>query len=537
MGPTRLLAQQVSGPLQVIGPHAADWLGVPMRIGNQVRGAMVVQSYDYPDLYTVEDQSLLAFVGNHVATALERRDARDVLGRQARELREQIRVRELVEQQLKHEVMHDALTGLANRALLREVLARAIARQARESHYRFAVLFLDLDRFKVVNDSAGHLVGDALLRAVSERFAACVRAPDLVARLGGDEFAVLMVSVDSDDAPARLAQRLVDSLHAPMSIEGRELYTRASIGIVVAHGQYTSADDVLRDADIAMYRAKSSERGRYVLFDEALHRQTAALLALESELRVAVPRGQLEPYFQPIVRTGTGEVLGYEALMRWNHPERGVLAPGEFLGVAENAGLLEDIDWDMFDRTCALAPRLLSTGQYVNLNVSPRHFVAGDFATRLLELLDRHALAPACVRIEITEGALIEKPEAVSASVARLHQAGVFTALDDFGTGYSSLGYLHRLQLHALKLDRSFVAAMEPGEGRVARAVARSVLTLAQSLGLEVVAEGIETEHQRDELFAMGCQLGQGYLYARPQPLSAVAGADAGSVRVASSDS
>lgn len=522
MGDTASLHRQVSGPLEIIGPHAADWLGVPMLSGGQVRGAIVVQSYDQSGVYTAADQTLLSFVGSHILTALDRKQAQGELERRTHELSEQITVRKRIEQRLQHEVLHDSLTGLPNRACLREHLTRTLARQRRNPRDRFAILFLDLDRFKIINDSAGHLIGDELLKAVAARFSTCVRAPDVVARLGGDEFAILVERFDNDEVPVRLAQRLIASLVEPIRLQGKELFTAVSIGIVLSDPRYTSPEQLLRDADIAMYRAKSSDGARYELFDEALHGQTLDLLNLEDDLRRAIARREFEPYFQPIVRLADAQVVGYEALLRWNHPARGVLAPGEFLHAAQVSGMLETIDWQMFEQTCQLIPALIHHGQYVNLNFSPRHFHADDIDARLLALLRANDVAPQMVRIEITEGALMDKPEIVSRSIDRLRRAGVLTALDDFGTGYSSLSYLHRFRLHTIKIDRSFVADLAPADKSVVAAVVQAVLTLSQSLGLEVVAEGIETQVQRQALLGLGCKLGQGYLFARPQPLAAV---------------
>ena len=521
-GPSERLHEQVSGPLQVIGPHSADWLGVPMLQDGRVRGACVVQSYREGNRYTQTDQALLAFVGGHILTALDRKQAQADLAQRTRELSEQIAQRQEVQRQLEHEVLHDPLTGLPNRAYLREQVVRALARAQREPDYRFAVLVMDLDRFKVVNDSAGHPVGDALLVEVAHRFGQCMRAPDMLARLGGDEFAILLEHVDSSEGAVRLAQRLVASLDAPLHAAGKELFTSVSLGIVLSHRRYQDADEMLRDAEIAMYRAKGNDRQRFELFDELQHEQALELLDLESALRRAIVQREFEPYFQPIVRLDDGEVVGYEALLRWNRPQRGVLLPGAFLRVAEVSGLLENIDWLMFEHTCALIPQLVQGHQYVNINFSPRHFRNDHVDERLLTLLRSHGVTPAQVRIEVTEGTLMDNPERVGQTIDRLHQAGVYTALDDFGTGYSSLGYLHRFRLHTVKIDRSFVSDLMPGVTSPASAVAEAILTLSRSLGLEVVAEGIETQAQCEALKVLGCRLGQGYLFARPQPAQVI---------------
>lgn len=532
-GRAQLEPLEASGALARKRPSPC-WLGVPLLCNERCVGALAVQTYTAGVHYSARDQELLTFIAYQIGNGLQRQHAADSLKRantaleqrvteRTAELREQIRVRGRIEQQLKHEAMHDSLTGLPNRACLREQLARALDRQQRDPAMQFAILFIDLDRFKVINDSAGHLVGDALLSAVADRFSGCVRDADLVARLGGDEFAILTEPVQAGDEPVKLAQRLVESLRKPVRIGERELFTAASIGIVISHSGYSDADELLRDADIAMYRAKANGQQRFEVFDEELHQHAVELLRLEADLRKALERDEFVPYFQPIVDLREGRVVGHEALLRWHHAQRGCLAPDAFVRAADAAGLLEAIDWRVYRHTCRAVPTLLATGQYVNLNVAPRHLLAEDFDARLLALLAEHDVAPAQVRIEITEGALMDNPQRAAATLKRLHEAGVLAALDDFGTGYSSLGYLHRFQLSTLKIDRSFVEQLGRGEqARDGTAVAAAILTLSRSLGLEVVAEGIESEAQREALLELGCELGQGYLFARPQPLEMV---------------
>jgi diguanylate cyclase (GGDEF)-like protein len=523
MGPTSKLYEQATGPLAIIGPGAADWLGVPITVDGHVRGALVVQSYEQGGLYSAVERDLLTYVGTHIVTAIDRKRAFERLEQQTRELERQIGVRELIEQRLQHEVLHDPLTGLPNRAYLREHLSRAMATQARDPSQRFAVLFLDLDRFKVINDSAGHVVGDELLKVVAQRFSDCLRPPDIVARLGGDEFAIVMHGIEGGDTPVRLAQRLIDAMREPIRVQDKQLFSGVSVGIALGSPAYAAPEELLRDADIAMYRVKERARGGFDMFDEQLHRQALELLALESELRHAVSRGEFLPHFQPILRLGDGAVVGYEALMRWEHPTRGLLAPGAFLRVAEASGVLEALDWQLYDAVFRVLPSLLRDHQYVNLNLSPRHFLVHDLDARLLALMRGHGVRPAQVRIEITEGALIDNPDRVGACIDRLRMAGVYTALDDFGTGYSSLGYLHRFRFHTIKLDRSFITDLVPGGVTVASAVVRAVIELSRALDLDVIAEGIETPAQRDAVRSLGCTFGQGYLFARPAPAAAFA--------------
>ncbi|MEO8161354.1 MAG: EAL domain-containing protein, partial [Arenimonas sp.] len=433
-----------------------------------------------------------------------------------RELRAQISVREQFEHKLKHEALHDALTGLPNRSQLLVTLRNALARYHGDQEQAFAVLFLDLDRFKVVNDSVGHLVGDELLKEAAKRIGQCIREPDMVARLGGDEFAIVIARIHDAVEAVMVAERVIRSLSEPMRIAGKELYTSASIGIAFSHLRYQHPEELLRDADVAMYRAKAAGRQRFALFDEGLREDALRQLELEGDLRRAVQRNEFEPYYQPIVRLSDGAVVGYEALMRWHNPDRGVLEPAEFLNTAEETGTLAQIDWQIYDQVCCDIRTLGASGAYCTINVSPRHLRANGFSERLLALLASHDVKPSLLRLEITEGALLENPDQVQLCLAQLRAAGVQTLLDDFGTGFSSLSYLHRFPLHGLKIDRSFVAALQYGESGGSTAIVRAIRLLADSLGLEVVAEGIESEEQRQQLRLLGLTLGQGYLFARP---------------------
>jgi len=521
------------GELKTMGPLSAAWLGVPLVLGERTMGLLAVQSYTPGVGYTDRDRELLTFISYQIAHGLERQRAAGELkdayaGLERRvvertlELSEQIEVREQIEQRLKHEVMHDSLTRLPNRAYLRDQLLRSLAHGVRDPHYCFAVLFMDLDRFKVINDSVGHLVGDALLQEVALRFGTCVRGGrDMVARLGGDEFAILM-EVDNAEGAMRMGRRVIEALREPVRVDGKELFTSVSVGIAMSGPRHASPEDVLRDADIAMYRAKSGGRNRIEVFDEALHEQALQLLEMESDLRRAVTRCEMEPYFQPIVRLHDGEVMGYEALMRWNHPERGVLAPGAFLHAADASGTIEMLDWQVFERALEMVPRLLPPGKYVNLNFSPRHFRSANLATRFLQLIADKGVAPSQVRIEVTEGTLMENSEQIGLVFNALREGGLLIALDDFGTGYSSLSYLHRFKLHTVKIDRSFIGDLQLAEEGGSTAVVRAILALSRAQRLEVVAEGIETDLQRLALIELGCELGQGYYFARPASLESI---------------
>ncbi len=518
------------------GHDSVCWLGVPLVCAERTVGALVVQSYTPEHRYTLRDQELLTFVSYHIANALERVRAAESL-KQAyaglerrvgertralalanRDLREQIAERERVEARLKYETLHDSLTGLPNRSLLMQRLEQALERYQADPSKLFAVLFLDLDRFKVINDSVGHLIGDDLLFQAGGRVRACLKSQDVVARLGGDEFGVLLEDIGDADAACHIAQRIINELNAPFRLAAKELFTSTSIGIAIAAPRYRRPEELLRDADSAMYRAKAEGRHRWALFDDRLRQQALTLLEVENDLRRALTRGEFEPHYQPIVRLSDGEVIGYEALMRWHHSERGVLLPGEFLSVAEESGLSEAIDWQIFEQVFAHAPALSASGAFISINLSGRHFCSADLDRHLLGLLARHGVPAHRLRIEVTERALLENPTDVKRTLQSLRSHGISVALDDFGTGYSSLSYLHQYPLQALKIDQSFVASLTEGDSGGSVAVVRAILTLAETLSMQVIAEGIETAEQREVLQKLGCECGQGFLFARAQP-------------------
>jgi diguanylate cyclase (GGDEF)-like protein len=525
-----------TGAAEPIGARSRSWLGVPLICNERPVGVLAVQSHSDEHRYTPRDQELLTFVSYHIANALERKrngeslkqaygeleqrviERTSELAAANRDLREHIAMRERMERQLKHETLHDALTGLPNRNFLLGRLTQALVSFERDPRRRFAVLFLDLDRFKVVNDSVGHLVGDELLNEVGGRIAACLEPRDLVARLGGDEFAILLNDIENAEDACALAQRVIDALNAPIRLGGKEVFTSTSIGIAIAATRYNKAEELLRDADVAMYRAKAEGRHRYALFDEHLHQEAMQLLELEIDLRRAISRNEFVPFFQPIVRLTDRSVVGYEALLRWQHPERGLLLPADFLAVAEDNGAAEQIDWQMFERVFEVAAPLLTNNGFIGINLSGRHFRSDVLDQQLLALLRRHGIRPESVRIEVTERMLIENPPAAKRMLEALRRDGMSVSLDDFGTGYSSLSYLHQYPLQALKIDRSFISDLTPEATGGSAAVVRAILAMAGTLGMQVIAEGIETEAQHQALIQLGCEFGQGFLFARPAP-------------------
>lgn len=534
----RIAALEAEGKVRSYGTQAHCWLGVPLFRDDRVVGVIAVQSYSSEVAFSVRDQDLLTFVAFHIGSSLARKQAQDRLvqahanleqrvSERTRELAEanaelveQIGERMRVERKLIHQTMHDALTGLPNRLQLLERLGRAITSAADDPQACFAVLFMDLDRFKLVNDSVGHAVGDELLVEAGRRIVASVRGDDVVARLGGDEFAILAEGLDGPGMAEELGRRVLSALNAPVWVAGRELFPSASIGIALWHPRYRSGEEMLRDADAAMYRAKSDGRDRCALFDEQMHREATRSLDMETDLRRAIQAERFVPYYQPIVRMDTGEPVGQEALLRWRHEQQGLLAPGEFLDVGEDSGLIEQIDWLLYARVIEDLARHPLPG-YAAINVSPRHFRAADFATRLLSLLEAAGVSPDRLRVEITEVALLDDAPRTLESLALLRRHGVLAQLDDFGTGFSALSYLHRFPIASLKIDRSFVAGLESDGYAESVAVIRAIVALATSLGIELIAEGVETRHQRERLMELGCLYAQGFLFSPPVPLPA----------------
>lgn len=536
----RILELAAAGEVLSHGPRAVCWLGVPLIYDEHAVGVLAVQSYAPEIVFSERDLELLTFVGYHIATGLERKRAQDSLqlayldleqrvadrtqelAATNRELVDQISERQRIEERLKHQALHDGLTGLPNRSFLLDRLELALIRYRFNRERGFAVLFVDLDRFKVVNDSVGHLVGDELLKVAAARIQSAIRATDTVARLGGDEFAILLEDLAEDRVAGRVAQGVIAALADPIRIDGKELYTSASIGIALAHPGYRHAEELLRDADAAMYRAKARGRQRFEVFDEQLRAEAVRVLDLEGDLRRGLMRGEFESYYQPIVRLADHAVVGYEALLRWNHPSRGLLLPAEFLAVADEIGCLEQIDWLVLEQACEQLVATIDQACYIGVNVTARQLRRHDFDVQVLRRLQAHGVEGRRLRLEVTEGALLEDPEPICATLLRLRDAGVVAQLDDFGTGYSSLSYLHRFPIRALKVDRSFIAGLMAADAESSVAVVRAIIALAGSLRLEVIAEGIETAEQAERVAALGCELGQGYHYAHPLPAPAL---------------
>jgi diguanylate cyclase (GGDEF)-like protein len=433
-----------------------------------------------------------------------------------RVLEREIAERKAAEQLLQIQAHRDALTGLANRALLMEHLTRTLARSRRQSKPTFAVLMLDIDRFKVVNDSLGHGVGDRLLVGIAERLGHCLREVDTAARLGGDEFAILLEGIGDLRDATRTAERIQRALTDPFMLEGKEVLATASIGIAMMEPRYSRAEDLLRDADAAMYRAKEEGRARCQVFDREMHTTVMAQLRLEGDLCKAVERNELVLHYQPIVSVKDGALVGFEALVRWHHPERGLVQPGEFIPIAEETGLIRPLGrWVMTEACRQLAEwNAVRPNLSMSVNLSPHELAQRDLVEEIEDTIDRAKIDPAQLKLEITETAIMQRVSTVQPMLARLRDRGISISLDDFGTGYSCLSYLHEFPVTTLKVDRSFVQRI--GTENERPAILRGIVMLARNLGIEVIAEGVETEGQLAQLRQLECEHAQGFYFSHP---------------------
>lgn len=431
----------------------------------------------------------------------------------------ELKERKRVENQLAHTALHDPLTDLPNRVLFTDRLNHAMEHARRHKNFSFAVFFLDLDRFKVVNDSLGHNIGDLLLVESARRLATCVRMEDTVARLGGDEFVLLIESMDRPAEYVQVANRILDSLAQPLNLEDHTVFVSVSIGIVLSDVGYERPGDILRDADIAMYHAKRQGRGRYEIFNLAMRESVTTRLELETGLRRALTNQEFVVYYQPILNLGTRRIVGFEALVRWRHPTRGLILPAEFIPAAEEAGLIVPLGYWVLEEAC----RQIGAWQEqypanppltMNVNFSARQCAEMDFVDRIVEVLQRNGLDPGCLKLELTESLIVKDSRYMAEMLEKLRDIGIQVQIDDFGTGYSSLGYLHTLPVDTLKIDRAFISRLETNAGGTE--IVQMILALAHSLGMKVVAEGVETEEQLSALRTMDCEYVQGFLLARP---------------------
>ncbi len=437
---------------------------------------------------------------------------------------EDVTERKRGEERLRYRTFHDALTGLPNRALCLDRIARAIERAKRRSNYIYALLFLDLDRFKLVNDSLGHLAGDGLLRRVADRLRREVRQLDTVARVGGDEFVVLLEEIASPGDALRIVKAVRERLRVPFMVEGRQIYVTASLGVVLGPADYERPEELLQNAAIAMNAARSAGCGRVRVFDWSMRERAERVMDLETNMREGLARDEFVLHYQPILDLATKRLRGVEALVRWRRLDGELIPPGEFIPTAEQSGLIIPLGAVVLAEACrALARwRAGSLGDqpfFMAVNLSARQFTQPDLVKQVVLALRREGMDPADLKLEITESVLMEHPESAMLKLRGLRELGVSIGIDDFGTGYSSLSYLQRFPIDTLKVDRAFVSGMEEQGNRV---IVRSVVSLAHNLGYDVVAEGIETAAQLDDLSGLGCDMGQGFLFARPMEESAI---------------
>lgn len=515
-------------------------IDAPIWLGGQTVGVVCHEHVGTTRHWCLEEQNFAASIADLVSLSIEAcerkrsqealRKAHDDLEIRVKErtaelalineeLQAEVTERKIAEARLIHDAFHDSLTGLPNRALFMERLERAIERAKRLKNYLFAVLFLDLDRFKLVNDSLGHLVGDQLLIAFVRRLEVWLRSTDTVARLGGDEFVILLEDIKDVSDATQIAERIQKELTLPFNLSGHEVFITTSIGIALSTTGYDQPEDLLRDADTVMYRAKALGKARHEVFDKAMHARAVTQLQLENDLRRALERQELQIHYQPIVSLKTSMITGFEALVRWQHPSLGLISPAEFIPLAEETGLIVPIGYWVLRESCrqvrAWQERFVATSPLtLSVNFSGKQFSQPNLLKQVDQVLQETGFNARSLKLELTESVLIENAESAAAMLSQLRILGVQIHIDDFGTGYSSLSYLHRFPIDALKIERSFISSM--GIDNENLELVRTIITMAHNLNMNVVAEGIETAEQLTQLRALQCEYGQGYFFSKP---------------------
>ena len=432
-------------------------------------------------------------------------------------LTKEIEERQQIQQKLQYMAFQDPLTGLPNRFLFMKRLKKELKRSQQNSDYLFALLFLDCDRFKWVNDSLGHPLGDQLLIKVADRLNSCLPSLNTIARLGGDEFAILLPKINKIESATSLAERIIEELKIPFIIEGHQIFINVSIGIVSGNQDYQLSETLLRDADIAMYQAKEKGKACYQVFQPGMHTSAHNTLKLETDLRIAWTNKEFQVYYQPIFTLSTKKIVGFEALLRWDHPQEGFISPAQFIPIAEETGLIVPIGEWVLQQACSqlrLWQNSTNLPLTINVNLSVKQFAYSHLIQQIDRILAETQLPSNSLKLEITESALMKNDGLAARLLQQLKERQIQLLIDDFGTGYSSLSYLHRFPMDGLKIDRSFINQID--ESKRNKAIVQAIVTLAHNLDLEVIAEGVATQQQLDLLQEFECQLGQGYLFSRP---------------------
>ena len=516
------------------------WLSAPLVEQGAVFGMLAVQDYENAEAYQHSDLALMRFIAHHIAIAIIRKrnqikaqEAKHALESMVQErtreleqanlkLRMQIEERKKAEEKLFHDAYHDTLTKLPNRSMFHDRLTYSLSHYRRHPNRRFAVLFIDLDRFKMINDTLGHLAGDKFLIEIAKRLSECVREHDLLARLGGDEFVILLDAFQSEEDVEEIASRIISRVSEPYNLEGSEVYSNASIGIALFNSQYKEASDILRDADAAMYQAKSLGRGRYVFFDESMREQLLAIVTLEQELRTAIKEQQFELYYQEISALNKEDVIGFEAFLRWPHPTKGLLTPSHFLCMAEDSGLILEIENWVIEQVSAQLEHWSHDKKYCNafiaINLSGKQLTQLNQLDKLIEKLTQYAINPERLILEFDESAFTKHAELALAGLNKLKDFGVQLALDNYGKGLSSFSFLHSYPFQYIKLDRAFIRELDSDDKNLA--LIQTLNHLGSQFGYRVVAEGIESQEVLNKLINIGCEYGQGYHLNRPEKIS-----------------
>lgn len=518
---------------------AKAWLSAPLIDQDSTLGMFAVQDYNDELAYQQSDLELIRFVAHHIAIAIMRKriqlqeiENKDLLEKQVKErtqalevsnfkLRMQVEERKKAEEKLFYDAHHDILTKLPNRAMFSNRLTYALNRYKRHSNHRLAVLFIDLDRFKMINDTLGHLAGDEFLVEISARLSRCIRENDLLARLGGDEFVILLDSCGSEEDIEEVATRIINEVSKPYTIDNSELYSNASIGIALFNPQYKSASELLRDADAAMYQAKSLGRGRYVFFDESMREQLIANLTLEQELRSALKEQQFELHYQEISHLDSTNVIGFEAFLRWQHPVKGMLTPSEFLSLAEETGIILMIETWVIEQV-SLQLKLWENDEkhqhsFISINLSNRHLTQVNQINKLIQIISENTAEPERLILEFSESAFTQHADIALKSLRALKKFGVKLALDDYGASMSSFNLLHNYPFEFIKLDKSFVRSLSHSQNNFT--LIKALHSLGEQFGYRLVAEGIESEVLLNKLLDIGCEFGQGYHLSKPEKL------------------